>query len=668
MIFAPERMIRMDVLALCGDVEKLTKVIAQEGSVHVMERELPRDLEHSGDAPSSPSLRGELNRLSNLAAVHLQQLNLTPVESVDEAQDAFRDDAMEETLAAGDKALKALGKVVDKHFRQQDVVEAEITCLNEISEQMNLLNDNGLTFLDLKEFKHFYAGCGTIARGHVARLKALVAEEPCALTTRPVSGRGSAFLLIGELDQRDHYEALVKDAGAHALQPPERFVGSFEDGLEQIEIELWMKRDELAELMQKRDRSQATWHETLSEWTARLRMLTLLDDAVSRFGSDGMVTLISGFVPVSRKTALVRRLEKAAKGLYFARFGVAEPTHDVPTPTRLRNWRLLRPFELFVKTYGLPGYNDVDPTPFVAVSFLLMFGMMFGDVGHGLVLAAIGAGIAFLPYQIFSTMRDLGRILLMAGLSGTFFGFLFGSVFGVEEDAVLSDLWMRPSHPENLSTFLVAALGLGVVVLSTGIILNIVQALRQRNIRKALIGQWSAASLVFFWGLLLLFGLRVTGNPFAAVPAVLLAAILSIPLLLIVGGQITFYFLDCCRHGELGEGEEEEQEELATILFEPVEIVMNLFTNLVSFLRVAAFGLAHAALTMAVFVVNDMVDVPGASILSLPMEHLLIIVMEGLIVTIQCLRLEYYEFFSKFFTANGVPYTPLVIRRESGAE
>ena len=95
---------------------------------------------------------------------------------------------------------------------------------------------------------------------------------------------------------------------------------------------------------------------------------------------------------------------------------------------------------------------------------------------------------------------------------------------------------------------------------------------------------------------------------------------------------------------------------------------MNLFTNSVSFLRVAAFGLAHAALTMAVFVINDMVRVPGANILSLPVEHLFIIVLEGMIVTIQCLRLEYYEFFSKFFVGNGVAYAPLSIHTGNNTE
>jgi V/A-type H+-transporting ATPase subunit I len=402
----------------------------------------------------------------------------------------------------------------------------------------------------------------------------------------------------------------------------------------------------------------------------------LLDEAMSHLGSDGTITLISGFVPASRRASLVRRLEREAQGRYYARFETVEAIAARKTPTHLRNWRIFRPFEMFVKTYGLPGYNDIDPTPFVAISFLAMFGMMFGDVGHGLVLAAIGAALAFLPYRALLAMRDLGRILMMAGLSGTLFGFLFGSVFGVEEDHVLKALWMRPSHPENLTGFLGAALGLGLLILSTGIVLGIVQALRQRDVRKALVGQWSAASLVFFWALLLVVGLQMTGREIPVPPGAV-ATILAIPLCLIVVGQIVPRFRGhkagrasgpSSPGGSAAAGAEAEEEEMATILFEPIEVVMNLFTNAVSFLRVAAFGLAHAALTMAVFTVNDMVRVPGASILSLPFEHLFIIVLEGMIVTIQCLRLEYYEFFSKFFVGNGVAYAPLSIRADESIE
>ncbi len=672
MIFAPERMTRIDVWSLCEDAERLAGMLTREGSVHVVERRLSTE-EGRGFSPlEREDWRGKIEKLDRQAESMLQHLGLKTQHLLMEQQEAFLDRSTEAIIEETEETLSTLRQTIDEHFRQRQESESEVARLNDISEELHLLNDHGLSFLDLQGFEYFYARCGLIGRAHTERLQRELADEPCALATRPALGNNVAFLLLGDPAQKGRFDRLLKDAGARSPKPPERFVASFEDGSEQLEMELWMHRDRLADLTRDYDRSLPTWHAALSACVARLHVHSVLDDALSRFGSNGILTQISGFIPVSKKHALMRRLNKNADGFCHIQFTpVAEPTAE-GVPTHLRNFTLFRPFELFVRTYGLPGYNDVDPTPFVALSFLIMFGMMFGDVGHGLCLAAIGAAMAFLPYKLFTAMRDLGRILLMAGLSGTLFGFLFGSCFGIERDSFLPDLWMRPSHPENLTKFLAAAMALGVALLSLGVVLNIVQALRQKKVRKALIGQWSASSLIFFWSLLVLFAMSMMGKEITA-PSWLIISLLATPLCLVAGGQVAFLLLDKRRHARIGvspssSAEEEHEEEIATILFEPIEIVMNLFSNSVSFLRVAAFGLAHAALTMAVFTVNDMVESRVATVLSLPLEHLFIIVLEGMIVTIQCLRLEYYEFFSKFFVGNGVAYAPLSIRKDDSSE
>jgi V/A-type H+-transporting ATPase subunit I len=217
---------------------------------------------------------------------------------------------------------------------------------------------------------------------------------------------------------------------------------------------------------------------------------------------------------------------------------------------------------------------------------------------------------------------------------------------------------MRPSHAENLTRFLGAALVLGVGVLSAGIGMGILQSARRKDATKALIGQWSASSLAFYWAVLALLGAQMLGRP-VPVPSGVAVAALAAPLALIGFGQILAH-----RFRKRGDGHEGGEEEPATVMFEAVEVVMNLFANSVSFLRVAAFGLAHAALTTAVFVIEDMIRVPGSSVVSQPFEHLFIVALEGMIVTIQCLRLEYYEFFSKFFSGGGLPYAPISVDAE----
>lgn len=684
MIFAPERMARVDVYTLCEDAERLAGLLTREGSVHVVERNV-YTAEGRGFSPLERESWGrQIERLDRQADSMLQRLGLTPFELTMEQQEAFLDCSTDEMLAETEAKLAELREAIDEHFRIRQESESEISRFNDISEELHLLHAHGLSFLDVEGFEHLFGRCGLVGRAHVDRLQEELEDEPCALVTRPALGNHVAFLLIGDRERKQRFSAVLRDAGAHSPKPPERFVASFEEGSEQLEMELWMHRDRLADLVRTYDRALSQWHAALSECRARLHVHEVLDDALTRFGADGVLTRVSGFIPVSSQRSLMRRINREADGFCHIQFSPVARDEAKGVPTHLQNWSLFRPFELFVRTYGLPGYNDVDPTPFVALSFLAMFGMMFGDIGHGLCLAAIGACMAFLPYRIFVEMRDLGRILVLAGLSGTGFGFLFGSFFGIERDSFLPALWMRPSHPENLTAFLGAALALGIVVLSIGIVLNIVQSVRRGNMRKALIGQWSASSLVFFWSLLLLFGMQLMGKEVTA-PTWLIVAVLAVPLLLVGGGQVALLMLDKHRAAgamrlaapasdENGEAvpaaadDEHEDEELATILFEPIEIVMNLFTNSVSFLRVAAFGLAHAALTMAVFVVNDMVKSPLANAVSLPIEHAFIILLEGMIVTIQCLRLEYYEFFSKFFVGNGVAYAPLSIRSRDSSE
>ena len=111
-------------------------------------------------------------------------------------------------------------------------------------------------------------------------------------------------------------------------------------------------------------------------------------------------------------------------------------------PTLLRNPKSSAPVEGIVSTYGMPGYREIDPTPLVAVTFVLMFGIMFGDLGHGLVLATIGA---LLSFNVFPKARSHlwpGIVLMACGLSSSVFGLLYGSVFGMED--VIPQLWLSP--------------------------------------------------------------------------------------------------------------------------------------------------------------------------------------------------------------------------------
>ena len=118
-------------------------------------------------------------------------------------------------------------------------------------------------------------------------------------------------------------------------------------------------------------------------------------------------------------------------------------------PVLLRPPWLLRPFEMLVSAYGLPKYHDLASTLFVAISFVLMFGMMFGDVGHGAVLV-VGGLVALLKSRV-PRIRDLGILLVFNGLSSALFGVVYGSYFGIPSWHKYA-LWGHPEIPSSRRT------------------------------------------------------------------------------------------------------------------------------------------------------------------------------------------------------------------------
>lgn len=323
---------------------------------------------------------------------------------------------------------------------------------------------------------------------------------------------------------------------------------------------------------------------------------------------------------------------------------------DLAVPVSVKLPFFLRPFRLLVEGFGIPTYWMIDPTLFVALTFLLMFGMMFGDVGHGIVLLAAGCLLAIKSPKL----SDIGKLIIYCGISSVFFGVLYGSIFGIE--SVIPALWGPPL--ERIDALFTVAIGLGIIMLSLGLVLNMINAIRMRAFWQRLFDESGPLIAMAYWaglGIAIEFLLSPKG-PFRPGPALALVALPLIlffvkgPLLRIMGKQPQAFPDGVFTY--LVEG-----------MVEIMEVLMGYLANTVSFIRVAAFGLAHAGLFVAIFGIADAVSSgPGgkpASWLVVIVGNVVVIVLEGLVVTIQALRLEYYEFFGKFFKSSGAKYDPV---------
>ena len=320
-------------------------------------------------------------------------------------------------------------------------------------------------------------------------------------------------------------------------------------------------------------------------------------------------------------------------------------------PTKLRHPAILKPFEMFLEMYGLPSYNEIDPTPLMALTYMVFFGFMFGDLGQGALLFLGGA----LLYKL-KGMR-LAGIISCCGVCSMIFGLLFGSVFGFED--VFEPLWLHPQEAMTnlpfigrLNTVFVVAIAIGMGVILLCMILNIVNGVRQGNRERIFLDTNGLAGLVFYGSAVACILLFMTGHTLPA--ALVLVIMFGIPLLLLFLKEPIMNRLE--KKPKLIEGGVGMF--ITQGFFEMFEMLLSYFSNTLSFVRIGAFAVSHAAM-MSVVMMLAGAESGGA--LSWPvviLGNLFICGMEGLIVGIQVLRLEYYELFSRFYTGGGRAFKP----------
>jgi V/A-type H+-transporting ATPase subunit I len=331
----------------------------------------------------------------------------------------------------------------------------------------------------------------------------------------------------------------------------------------------------------------------------------------------------------------------------------------IEVPVLLKNPSPLKPFQLLVSGYGVPSYNTIDPTVFVAVTFLTMFGMMFGDVGHGLVLLLAGLLLSARSMRF----KDAGRLVSACGVASVVFGILYGSFFGIE--ALIPAIWVKPL--EGITDLFKVSIGFGVVVVSLGIILNVVNSLRSHSFVEHFFDKSGPLVGIVYWS-----GIGI------AVTFMISSGRLPHPLIFfgLFVTPLVLFFLQGPILRLAGRRREAFPDGVGTYIMGGLvgilEILMGYLANTVSFIRVAAFGLAHAGLFVAVFSLAELVAAkPGGAFASwviLILGNAVIILLEGLVVTIQALRLEYYEFFSKFFKPSTAEYKPAFMGKFVGTD
>jgi len=348
---------------------------------------------------------------------------------------------------------------------------------------------------------------------------------------------------------------------------------------------------------------------------------------------------IIGWMPEEDLRKLMPQLDSDEKIIYIQE----EPDllKTIRPPTELKNNRIFRPFEALVRMYGLPSYNEIDPTAFVAITYFIMFGIMFGDIGQGAVL--LTGGLLLIKLKV-----ALGGVIIGAGLSSVIFGFLYGSVFGFEQ--WIPHLWIKPM--DNINTMLIAGIATGVIFITSAMVLNIINGIKSRNLARIFFDKNGVAGFVFYWGAIV-YALYFLKNQKYLISIGLMVLFLLLPVAAMFFKEPVENLLHKKKPIPHSKGMF-----IVQTFFELFDTILSFVSNTISFIRLSAFALNHAGLFMAVLILFNMTKGIGG-IVEIIVGNVLIIGLEGLIVGIQALRLEYYELFSRFFAGDGRPYKPL---------
>ncbi|MEK8089106.1 V-type ATP synthase subunit I [Thermithiobacillus plumbiphilus] len=522
-----------------------------------------------------------------------------------------------ELLARALEQLRAWCNEAAPRIRELEALQGERDTLQLLREMLRGLAQSPL---DLRLLAHSALG----VRCWAFPLDAPIPAIPATLISRQVQGTSHQFLLvIGPNQALAELEQALSAQQARNISLPAWIAGDASTALAAVEQRMQILAARIADL--KSELEALDSKHQLAQALGIIARVEWFHTTIGSLAQSENFSWVSGWTNDLSGTRLEAALQ-SARIPALLRF--PPPPEGKRPPMIFANPWWARPFELLTRLLGTPGQNEADPTPILSLLAPLLFGYMFGDLGQGFVLLLAG----FLLKSRWPALR----LLIPAGIFSMIFGLLFGSVFSLEN--LINPLWLHPLEAP-LTVLLVPLIG-GIGILVLGMILDAYQGLWRGDWEQWL---WQGAPmLLLYLGILASFL-----EPLAAAPAFI---------------GLLWYLIGALQSGGRLKG-------LALALGRLVENTMQLVINTLSFARVGAFALAHAGLSLAIVLLAEASAHPLARLLVLILGNVLVIVLEGAVVSVQTTRLILFEFFIRFWRGQGRAFRPILPPdlRERGA-
>ncbi len=644
-MFRPQAMSKVELVVPEHDVVPVTKALAASGVFH------PTLSSHLGGERVPSYAENWQERSATFAELERRILIVMETLGVDEGPlPAETPHLIEPETAQMD--IERLEWETQAPVRELEEGQRKLARLQRYLDQLKPIADLEVDLGTLHSLRYTFVLLGTMPIANLERLQTSLELVPSALVTLRRDEHLATVVLFGTQRDADILNRAARSAYLNALELPETYHGTPAEAITALKSSIESTRQYVAECQTSIDYLHETYVQRLRHLLWQARASRTLAETIARYGRLRYTYLVAGWVPVSQMDTLQQEISQASDKVLIEA-NMPSRQEDGHIPVALGNPPIVRDFQGLVTNYGRPRYDELDPTLMIALTFPLIFGIMFGDVGHGLVLALLGLALVSRKVRALRGLSGMGAVVIMCGIAAMLFGSLYGSFFGFED--TFEPLWMRPL--EDVMDILIATVAIGAGLLSLGMVCNIVNAALTRRWGHLLFDHNGLAGLIFYWSLIgLAVGAFAGGLP--------ISPILLVVLVVVSGLAVTFAeMLERLVEGHRPLVEGGLGIYLMEALFELFETVIGLLSNTLSYVRMGAFAVAHGALSMVVFIIAEIVS-PAHGVgywIVVVLGNLFVIGFEGMIVGIQALRLEYYEFFSKFFSGGGVRYRPLTL-------
>lgn len=643
----PERMTEASIICLRKDFDQALGALDDFGNFHIEEIK-----EESKVTQYEQLMRQTEETVRNLNAI-ITQLKIEKTGLLD----SFKAEKITKIEITAENWQNLLNNVEKESSKLKTNVDAHITSLKNIDEELSSLQhlQSILTILDrfkinlevLEGMHLIYVVIVTVSSKNIPELGIALSNYPGIFHHRSITKTQEFVFVATSAKHKDEIDKILKNHHSRSFQLPKELHEKPSDALEEINVrtkELVQNKKVILESLE--NLAEANKQRLFALRETAQNISNVLKSKQKSLETKRLVT-VKGYIPKKEIEELERKMDdKLDQALLIEK----KFTDSQDPPTKIRNFSFIKPFETITKLYGVPHYDEVDPTPLIAITFPLIFGFMFGDAGHGLTLLIVGVILGILLKKN-EGIRNFSWILAACGIGAIFAGLLFGEFFGKH---IFAPLWFSPF--EDVIGFLTFSLFVGAIQIISGFGLELVNFILKRDIIDAFMT--SLPKILFYVGGFYLilayqlnFGLWLKGPIlFPLIPFIFL----------IFGKPITVKSLKALGHPSKNSN---MQESLLERVFESGDLVTRVLSNTMSYARILALLMAHWALILVTYTISDMVfptPILGVVLGTIIIVggNIFVLAFEGLIVFIHTLRLHFYEWFSKFYRGTGVVFNP----------